>query len=160
VHSGGFESSVDVTRWGGWRGEAAPCSGAGRRRGGWCREVAPCSGAGRPEKVSACPSPCPHVEAAMAARPVLIGPPGPFPCLLGPWQSVTASPVMDTNTCFLDRTPTVAKRAESRGEEEWEQGDGGDAPWRSPHEAESETAAAAADDMRCSEGASIRCLLG
>jgi hypothetical protein len=56
--------------------------------------------------------------------PVLASPSTPFPFLLGPWQSVTASPLADVNTCFLDRTSAAAKRVESSGEEEQEQGDG------------------------------------
>jgi hypothetical protein len=59
----------------------------------------------------------------------------------------------NANTCFLDRTPAMAKRVESSGEEERDQGDGCGAPWRSPHDAESETAFAATDDVRCSKGA-------
>jgi hypothetical protein len=106
-------------------------------------------------RMSARPCPCPHIEVAMATRPVLIGPPRPFPCLLGPWQSITSLPAADANTCFLNQTPATVKKVESSGEEEREQGDGCGAPWRSPHEAESETAAAAADDVRCSKGASM-----
>jgi hypothetical protein len=100
------------------------------------------------------PCPRPHVEAAMATHPVLAGPPRPFPCLLGPWQYVMASPAPNANTCFLDRTPATAKRVESSGEEERDQGDGCGAPWRSPHEAEFETAFAATNDVRCLKGAS------
>jgi hypothetical protein len=111
-------------------------------------EEASCSGVGRSEKASAHPSPRPHVK---AARPVLASPSTPFPFLLGPWQSVTTSPATDVNTCFLDQTSSAAKRVESSGEEEQEQGDGY-APRRSPHEAGSETAVGAADNVRCSEG--------
>jgi hypothetical protein len=96
----------------------------------------------------------------MATHPVLAGPPRPFPCLLSPWQSVTALLATDANTCILDWTPLAAKRVESSGEEEREQGDSCGVPQRSMHKAEFETGAAAADDVWCSEGASMCCLLG